>query len=243
MSRPGGDAAFRPATAPRSRAAVRPEIQALRATAVLLVVVCHLWPAVLPGGSVGVDVFFAISGFLITSQRQVLAWLGRHPEVGTVFVSGLSGGSGVVPERGRSEFATSLAGYRGAWNALPASVARIVVIRDTPKMRGRRNACVERAVERRRPPEVECALPRRTALDPDPIVAGRARGARTGRAAGRSDPLLLRRAPVLPGGGGILVCKDSTHLTARFAGTLGPYLLRATDRALTGPAEFRPTVQ
>ena len=46
---------------------IRPEIQALRAAAVLLVVVSHLWPSALPGGFVGVDVFFAISGFLITS--------------------------------------------------------------------------------------------------------------------------------------------------------------------------------
>ena len=49
------------------RSAVRAEIQALRAVAVVLVVVYHLWPAVLPGGFVGVDVFFVISGFLITS--------------------------------------------------------------------------------------------------------------------------------------------------------------------------------
>src|SRR3954451_18253829 len=47
--------------------ATRPEIQALRAAAVLLVAVHHLWPSVLSGGFVGVDVFFAISGFLITS--------------------------------------------------------------------------------------------------------------------------------------------------------------------------------
>lgn len=42
------------------------EIQGLRAVAVLLVLVFHLWPAVLPGGFVGVDVFFVISGYLIT---------------------------------------------------------------------------------------------------------------------------------------------------------------------------------
>lgn len=44
------------------------EIQALRAIAVGLVVVYHVWPTVLPGGFVGVDVFFVISGFLITAH-------------------------------------------------------------------------------------------------------------------------------------------------------------------------------
>jgi len=47
---------------------VRPEIQALRAAAVLVVVVYHFWSGALPGGFVGVDVFFAISGFLITAH-------------------------------------------------------------------------------------------------------------------------------------------------------------------------------
>lgn len=46
----------------------RPEIQALRALAVLLVVVYHLEPKILPGGYIGVDIFFVISGFLITSH-------------------------------------------------------------------------------------------------------------------------------------------------------------------------------
>lgn len=46
----------------------RPEIQALRALAVLLVVAYHLEPSVVPGGYIGVDIFFVISGFLITSH-------------------------------------------------------------------------------------------------------------------------------------------------------------------------------
>jgi len=49
-------------------AGFRPEIQALRALAVLLVVVYHLYPNRLTGGYIGVDVFFVISGFLITSH-------------------------------------------------------------------------------------------------------------------------------------------------------------------------------
>lgn len=49
-------------------AGFRPEVQALRALAVTMVVVNHLWPAQLPGGFAGVDVFFVISGFLITGH-------------------------------------------------------------------------------------------------------------------------------------------------------------------------------
>ena len=44
----------------------RPEIQGLRAVAVSSVLFYHVWPALLPGGFVGVDVFFVISGYLIT---------------------------------------------------------------------------------------------------------------------------------------------------------------------------------
>ena len=45
----------------------RPEVQGLRAVAVGLVVLYHFWPERLTGGFVGVDVFFVISGFVITA--------------------------------------------------------------------------------------------------------------------------------------------------------------------------------
>ena len=45
---------------------VCPEIQGLRAVAVGLVLLFHIWPAFMPGGYVGVDVFFVISGYLMT---------------------------------------------------------------------------------------------------------------------------------------------------------------------------------
>ncbi|MCR2814062.1 MULTISPECIES: acyltransferase family protein [Microbacterium] len=47
---------------------LRADIQALRALAVGAVLLYHLWPNRLQGGFVGVDVFFVISGFLITSH-------------------------------------------------------------------------------------------------------------------------------------------------------------------------------
>lgn len=52
----------------RAHVGTRADIQALRAIAVVLVVVYHFWPEHLTGGFVGVDVFFVISGFLITSH-------------------------------------------------------------------------------------------------------------------------------------------------------------------------------
>jgi peptidoglycan/LPS O-acetylase OafA/YrhL len=46
----------------------RKDIQGLRALAVLLVVAGHLFPTAVKGGFIGVDIFFVISGFVITQQ-------------------------------------------------------------------------------------------------------------------------------------------------------------------------------
>src|SRR6187551_161690 len=61
--------ATRPAPAPqpgRDSLGHRPDIQGLRAVAVILVALTHAGVPLLTGGYVGVDVFFVLSGFLIT---------------------------------------------------------------------------------------------------------------------------------------------------------------------------------
>jgi peptidoglycan/LPS O-acetylase OafA/YrhL len=66
-------------TAPTDRA-FRPDVEGLRALAILLVVAFHVGIRRIPGGNAGVDVFFVISGFVITGvlmrDRQLTGGIG-----------------------------------------------------------------------------------------------------------------------------------------------------------------------
>lgn len=95
-----------------TRREVRADIQALRALAVSLVVIYHLFPGRLTGGFTGVDAFFVISGFLITLHlierpperaRDLLAFWARRvrrllPASLTVLVATVAGAWAFLPE-------------------------------------------------------------------------------------------------------------------------------------------------
>ncbi len=75
MNGRGGPARFHPSVSGRGGGGsggehqqFRPDLEGLRAVAIVLVVLYHVHAGLAPGGYVGVDVFFVISGFLITGQ-------------------------------------------------------------------------------------------------------------------------------------------------------------------------------
>lgn len=63
-----------------STSSFRGDVEGLRGFAVLAIIVFHINPALLPGGFVGVDVFFVISGFLMTLQvdHRPFSWTGFY---------------------------------------------------------------------------------------------------------------------------------------------------------------------
>jgi hypothetical protein len=153
--------------------------------------------------------------------HDVADWLTRHPAVDTVFVA---------EETSAAEpFADAVQGYLAAWQTLPASVQRVVVLRDTPTARPGVLGCVSRAARRHRPPGTACAQPLAKALPPDPAVAAAAQ-----EGAPRFQTIDLSRffcdaTHCFPVVGGVLVYLDQNHLTPLFARTLAPYLRRAVD--------------
>jgi hypothetical protein len=160
-------------------------------------------------------------------NREVVAWLTAHPEIHTVFQSQIISHVGVVTAPGQSDFAAEVAGYKRRWRTFPASVRHIIVIRDTPQWPSRNMDCISRARRRHRPPGAACARPRTSALPPDPaaVAASTVHSRRVQLV--DLTPFFCDATRCYPVVGGVLVHKDSTHLTRLYATTLGPYLLRA----------------
>jgi hypothetical protein len=118
-----------------------------------------------------------------------------------------------------------VSGIRQAWDALPASVTRIVAIRDAPFTTVRQLTCIDRAVRRHEDAGATCAAPRARALhhDPDIVAARRANSLRIGAVDLTHFFCTLRVCyPVV--GGALVFRDDSSHVTQVFSQTLGPYL-------------------
>ena len=159
-------------------------------------------------------------------NQQVQRWFARHPEVTTVFVSQISGGAGVIAP-GRDQLAAQRAGYLAAWKALPASVREIIVLRDTPKVLGDTDTCVQEAMGRDRRADLACAVPRRTALSTDSAAVAGASGREARTRVVDLTRFFCDGSRCYPVVGGALVFKDQNHMTETFAKSLAPYLRRA----------------
>lgn len=159
-------------------------------------------------------------------KRRVLHWFKRHREVNTVFAVHQQGGTPVLAGPGQSQSAAEIAGYQQIWEALPASVSHIVVLRDNPGIRTGTFRCIRRAKRAHRAPGRTCALPREVVLRPDTARdAAAALGSKRVEIVDLTQYMCGARR-CLPVVGGALVDKDSTHLALEFATTLGPFLVR-----------------
>lgn len=158
--------------------------------------------------------------------RAVPRWLLKHPEIHTVIVTG-SAYSGVVTPPGQDEYQTAVDGYRAALESLPATVQRVIVLRDTPRSSFDTLDCVARAMKEHQPLTGACALPRDQALAPDPgVTAAQQLGAPRFGVIDLSD-FFCDPDRCLPVIGGALVYKDISHMTTVFGTSLGPYLTSA----------------
>jgi hypothetical protein len=163
-------------------------------------------------------------------NRGVIRYAADHPEIDTVFVS--ESREKVVAMAGADPVEQQIQGYVAAWDALPASVTHVVVIRDPFYDRVGTPDCVTRALRHKQDPARACALPRARVLKADPAIAAAGRPHRSGLRVDTIDltPFFCGAKRCFPVIGGVLVHKDVGHITQTFAATLGPYLLRAFDR-------------
>jgi hypothetical protein len=170
-------------------------------------------------------------------NRELLAWLGRHPEVRTIFLSERAGAQ-YVHRRGASNFETAVRGHMDLWRVLPHTVRNIFVIRDPPRSSTAAADCVRRTYAHHERPAVLCARRRSKALRRDPAVSAAHRLKSERVHVLDMTPFFCDSAHCYPVVGGALVHKDTTHITAIFAKTLGRFMLRMVDAAVTHPARL-----
>jgi hypothetical protein len=156
--------------------------------------------------------------------QSTLRWFGQHPEVHTILVAA-SAYNGVVAPEGADPYAVAVDGFRKALTALPSSVQRIIVLRDTPRAATETLDCVARSVKARQPPGESCALPRDTALAPDPAADAATQLGSPRYGVIDMTSFFCDETRCYPVIGGVLVYKDISHMTRVFGRSIGPYLV------------------
>ena len=161
-------------------------------------------------------------------NEQLIPWLERNPDVSEIYVS--QHGGKVATERGEDQAEAQIEGFIGAFERLPPTVKRVVVIRGSAWSAGTVPKCIEKALAERRRADRRCALPRKRSLKRDTQAEAARRMKSKKVKLVNLTPFFCGREKCFPVVGGALVHKDGGHLTQVFSATLGPYLGRAVDR-------------
>ena len=152
-------------------------------------------------------------------KRDIPKWLAAHPKVSTVFFSQVA--------RGQDN---EIESYKKAWQALPASVKQIVIIRDNPKTSETGLDCIERAISDGRQAGPACANRRSEVLREDAAaIAATELGGPRFRVVDLTNLYCDKRLcyPVI---GGVLVYADGNHQSPQWNQTLAPFVLKAIQK-------------
>ena len=200
--------------------------------------VSNIWRPGCPFSTLPPDLGRRRSQDCVTWSRRIVDWLKGRPKISTVVLAAHQLAR-VAPQPGLSPFDAKVSGYEAAIRSLPASVKRVIVVRDPPNNPREISSCVRREYERGQSAATRCRSRRADVLQPDAQVEA-ARRVRS-RAVDVIDltPFMCGPAQCVPVVGGVLVHKDGDHLTAEFATTLAPYLDRAIRRMRPAVPGFR----
>ena len=162
----------------------------------------------------------------VAYNQRVVAWLAAHPDVTSVFVS--NNARLPMAEKGMGY---KVQGHVAALRALPPSVTRTFVLRDTPT-----DARVDaRLHPPRGAPQAHAGHAVRDPAQARPRDATRPRSPRSSSAARVIDltPFFCSSKECFPVVGGVLVHKDQDHLTQTFCAHARPATsaARSTARA------------
>lgn len=154
--------------------------------------------------------------------------LQRRPEIDAI-VTSASSKNPFVSEPGQSSYEAGVQGYLAAWNALPPTVDRILVVRDVPRHADGNIECLTKLPDVSSQLEYAvCSTPRDEALLPDP-AAGAAQEAADRASEVDLTELFCDDDACLSVIGNVLAYRDSQHLTRAFAQSLVPYLRKEIE--------------